>query len=79
MPDFERFKYCKQFFVVDVVVEFGWCKSPRVKSDWMNFAVSRRYGGKDSSEGIVQCIRFNDKWCAQNPVGQDRCGGEGLF
>ena len=53
MPDLERFNYCKQFFVVDVIVELGWCKSLRVEGDQMNFAVSQRYGGKDSSEGIV--------------------------
>ena len=53
MPDFKCFKYCKQFFVVDVVVELGEGKSSRVKSDWMNFAIAWRYGGKDSSEGIV--------------------------
>ena len=39
MPDFEHFKYCEQFFVMDVVVELRWGKSPRVKSDWMNFAI----------------------------------------
>ena len=53
MPDFESFKYCKQFFVVDVIVELGWCKSLRVKGDWMNFVVGWRCGGKDSSEGVV--------------------------
>ena len=78
-PDFECFKYREQFFVIDVVVEFGRGKSPRVKSDWMNFAVSRRYGGKDSSKGIVRSVRFYDKWHAQNPVSQDQCSGEGLL
>ena len=53
MPDFECFENCEQFFVVDVIVEFGQGKSPRVKGNWMNFAISWRYGGKDSSEGIV--------------------------
>ena len=78
-PDFEHFKYCEQFFVVDVVVGLRWGKSPRVEGDWMNFAISQRYDGKDSSEGIVQGICFNDKQGAQNPVGQDQCSGEGLF
>ena len=64
---------------MDVVVELGWGKSPRMKNDRVNFAISRRYGGKDSSEGIVQSVRFDDKWCAQNPVSQDQCGGEGLL
>ena len=43
MPDFECFKYCEQFFVIDIVVELGWGESPRVKGDQMNFAISRRY------------------------------------
>ena len=79
MPDFECFKYCKQFFVMDVVVELRRCKSPRVEGDQMNFAVGWRYGGKDSSKGVVRGICFNDKWGAQNPVGQDRRSGDGLF
>ena len=79
MPDFERFKYREQFFVVDVVVELGRGKSPRVKGDRMNFAISQRYGGKDSSKGVVRSIHFDNKWRAQNPVSQDQCGGEGLF
>ena len=36
MPDFECFKYCEQFFVMDVVVELGRGKSLRMKSDWVN-------------------------------------------
>ena len=77
MPDFERFKYRKQFFVMDVVVELRQGKSPRVEGNWMNLAVSQRYGGKDSSEGVVQGIHFNDKRGAQNPVSQDWCSSEG--
>ena len=79
MPDFECFKYHEQFFVMDVVVELGRGEGPRVKSDWMNFTINWRYGGKDSSEGVVQSICFDDKWCAQNPVSQDQCSGEGLL
>ena len=56
MPDFECFKYCEQFFVMDVVVELRQGKSLRVKGDRMNFTVGRRYGGKDSSQGIVRGI-----------------------
>ena len=53
MPDFECFKNREQFFVMDVVVELRRGKSPRMKSDRVNFAVSQRNGGKDSSEGVV--------------------------
>ena len=53
MPDSEHFKYHEQFFVMDVVVELRRGKSPRVKGNWMKFAVGRRYGGKDSSKGVV--------------------------
>ena len=79
MLDFERFKYHEKFFVVDIVVELGWGKTLRVKGDWMNFTVSQRYGGKDSSQGIVRGVHFNDKRCAWNPVGQDWHSGEGLL
>ena len=79
MPDFECFKYHEQFFVVDVVVELGKGKGPRMKSNRVNFAISRRNGGKDSSEGVVRSVCFDNKWCARNPVSQDRRGGEGLL
>ena len=61
MPDFEHFKYRKQFFVIDVIVELGRGKSPRMKSDWVNFAISWRNGGKDSSKGVVRSIRFDNQ------------------
>ena len=64
---------------MDIVVELGWGKSPRVKGDWMNLTVGWRYGGKDSSKGVVRGICFNDKCSAQNPVSQDWRSGEGLF
>ena len=70
-PDFECFKYCKPFFVMEIIVELGWGKSPRVEGDWMNFTVSWRYGGKDGSQGVVWGICFNNKRGAWNPVGQD--------
>ena len=76
---FEHFENCKQFFVVDIVVELRQGKSPRVKGNQINFTVGQRYGGKDSSEGVVQGICFNDKWGAWNPVGQDEHSGEGFF
>ena len=64
---------------MDVIVELGRGKSPRMKSDRVNFTISQRNGGKDSSEGVVQSVCFDDKWRAWNPVSQDRHGGEGLF
>ena len=53
MPNFESFENGKQFFVVDIVVEFGWGKGLRVKSNQMDFIVGQRYSGKDGSEGVV--------------------------
>ena len=78
-PDFEHFENHQQFCVVDVIVELRQDKSPRVKSNWMNFTVGQRYSGKDSSEGIVQGVCFNDKRGAWNPVGQDWRSGEGFL
>ena len=78
-PDFEHLKYREQFFVMDIIVELGRGKSLRVKGNWMNLAISRRYGGKDSSEGMVQGVCFNNKRGAWNPVGQDQHSSEGIF
>ena len=79
MPDFGYFENHKHFFVVDIIVELRQGKSPRVKSDQMDFAIGQRYSGKDGSKGIVRSIRFNDKQRAWNPVGQDQCSGEGFL
>ena len=67
-PNFEGFKNGKQFLVMDIIVEFGWGKGPRVKSNWMDFVVSQRYSRKDGSQGIVQGFCFNNWWRAWNPM-----------
>ena len=53
MPDFESFENCKQFFVVDIEVEFGGCKGAGVESNGVDFIVRRGYHGEDGSKGIV--------------------------
>ena len=79
MPDFEYFKNGEQFSIMDIVVELGQGKCPRVKGDQMDFTVGWRYGRKDSSKGIVQGIHFNNNQRAWNPVSQDQHSGEGFF
>ena len=74
-PDFESFKYRKQFFVVDVIVELGWGKSPRVKSDQIDLVVSGRYGGKDGHKGIV--LLCGDLSEADNGVAKSNGGDVG--
>ena len=74
-PNFEGFENGKQFFVMDIVVEFGWGTSPRVKSDQIDLVVSGRYGGKDGHKGIV--LLCDDLSEADNGVAKSNGGDVG--
>ena len=39
----------------------------------------RTMNGEKASNGIVRGICFYDDWSIQNPMGEDRSGGEGAF
>ena len=64
-PLVEGIKNGEEFFVVHVVVEFSADKGPRVKGDQVYLAV-RSNGGKDSCQGIVRSVSFDDERLAQN-------------
>ena len=62
-PDTESLKDCKQFFVVGVIIEFWSTEGAGMESHRVDFT---RIGF------------YNDKFIG-DPVGQDRCRGEGGF
>ena len=70
-PLVEGIKNGKEFFVVHIILEFGADKGPRVKSDWVHLAV-RSNGGKDSRQGVVRSVSFNDERLARNVMQENR-------
>ena len=53
VPYLKGFENGEQFFVMDMVVEFGGCKGVGVESNGVDFIVCQGYHGEDGSEGIV--------------------------
>ena len=69
-PYLKSFENGEQFFVVDIVVEFGGRKGARVESNGVDFIVSWGYHEENGGEGIVRRVRFDYEWRAWNPVHQ---------
>ena len=53
MPYIKGFENGKQFFVVDIIVEFGGCKNAGMESNGVDFIVHWRDCGEDGSKGVV--------------------------
>ena len=70
-PLVEGIENGKEFFVVRVIVEFGTNKGPRVKSGWVHLAV-RGDGGKDSGQGVIGSVSFDDERLAWNVMRENR-------
>ena len=68
MSNFKGFENGEQFFVVDIIVEFGGHKGVGMESNGVDFIVHQGYHGEDGSKGVVQCVHFNYEWRAWNPV-----------
>ena len=78
-PYLKSFENGKQFFVVDIIVEFRGHKGAGVESNGVDFIVRQRYHGKNGGEGVVQCVHFDYERRAWNPVRQHWCSGEGFL
>ena len=77
-PYLKSFENGKQFFVMDIIVEFGGCKGVGMESNRVDFIVHWGYHGENGSKGVVQCVHFNYEQRAWNPVHQYWCGGKGF-
>ena len=53
VPYLKSFENGKQFFVVDIVVEFGGRKGAGVESNGVDFIVRGGYHGENGGEGVV--------------------------
>ena len=70
-PLVEGIENGKKFFVVRVIVEFGADKGPRVKGDRVHLTVGSD-GGKDSRQGVVGSLGFDDERLARNVMQENR-------
>ena len=68
----------EEFLVMGVIVELQSGQSPRIVGDRPNLLI-RTMNGENASDGIVKGICLYDDQSIQNPMGEDRSGGEGIF
>ena len=61
-----------------VVVKFWSCHGPGEECNWPEFFIWA-VDGKNSSNGIVRSVSFNQKWSIWNVVGENWSRGEGVF
>ena len=76
-PALEGFEDCKEFFVVDIVIEFRFGERTGVECDGMNFVVD--LDGEDCCKSVVGGVGFHDKRSIRTPLSEDRSGGEGFL
>ena len=74
-PDTESLKYCEQFFVMGVIIEFQGTKGAGTESHGVDFT-RISLDGEDGTQSIIGGIGFYDDRFIGDPVGQDRCRGE---
>ena len=68
----------EEFLVMDVIVELWNGKSPGIVGNRPNLLV-RTTNGENASDSIVRGVCLYDDQSIQNPMGEDRSGGEGVF
>jgi hypothetical protein len=73
------FVYCKELFVVDIIIQFGGGECSGMESDQMNLSVVWRDNGLDCCEGIIGGVSFEEDQSIWNPMSQYWSSGEGLF
>ena len=68
----------KELLVMGVIVELWSGQSLGIVGDRPNLLI-RTTNGENASNGIVRGVCLYDDWSIQNPMGEDRSGGEGVF
>ena len=77
-PDMESLKDCEQFFVMGVIIEFQGTEGVGMESHGVDFIGIGLYG-EDGTQSVIGGIGFYNDRFIEDPVGQDRCGGESEF
>src|SRR5882724_1979832 len=78
-PLSEGLEYGKQFFVVDLVVEFRWLHAAGVECDRVDVTIIGGDLGDDRSDCIVRSVSLNDNGVVRVEMRQDRGLCEGCF
>ena len=68
----------KELLVMGVIVELWSGQSPGIVGDRPNLLI-RTTNGENASDGIVGGVCLYNNQSVQNPMGEDRSGGEGIF
>ena len=68
----------EEFLVIGVIVERWSRQSLGIVGNRPDFP-TRTTNGENASDGIVRGICLYDDWSVQNPMGEDRKEGEGIF
>src|SRR6266481_5265049 len=77
-PMFERVVYCREFFVMNIVVGFCVFERPGVKHNWVKVAV-RSTDGQDCSKGVVRGVSFYHDGGVRDPMRKYWRRGEGFL
>ena len=68
----------EELLVMGVIVELQSRQSPGIVGDRPDLLI-RTMNGENASDGIVGDICLHNDWSIQNPMGEDRSGGKGVF
>ncbi|KAG5349951.1 hypothetical protein C0989_001079 [Termitomyces sp. Mn162] len=77
LPLTEGFNDCKEFFVIDVVVEFHWDHQSGVEGDGMEIFAPQVQLGEYSGDSVVGGIALEHDWPGGVKMAENRSGGEG--
>ena len=77
-PDTESLKYCEQFFVMGVIIEFWSTEGVGMESHRVDLT-RISLDGEDGTQSVIGSICFyNDRFIG-DPMGQDGCRDESRF
>ena len=71
VPLSEGLKYCKQFHIVDLIVELCWLHAVQVECDWVDVTIVGGNLGDDRSDRIVRSASLNNNRIVRVEMCQD--------
>src|SRR5882724_6120288 len=78
-PVSEGLEYCKQFLIVDLVVELHWLHAAQVEHDWVDVTIIGGNLGDDCSDRIVRSVSLNNNRIVRVEMCQNGGLCEGCF
>lgn len=78
LPDFEGLENCKQFFVMDIIIQLWGSKGMGMKGDQVDLTIIGK-DRKNCTQCIVGGISFNNNLSIGNPLCKHRYRSESLL